>query len=124
LDLLINYRWPGNVRQLQNVLRQALLQANGPVLIRDFLPPELHPDQATGNADNGDLPASDLRPLVEQRLRAGSVELYSEVTAMAERYLLTAVLRATEGNQSKAAEILGITRGFLRKKVRELGIAI
>ncbi len=41
-----------------------------------------------------------------------------------ERMLLTAVLRNTEGNQSKAAEILGITRGSLRNKIRQLGISI
>jgi two-component system nitrogen regulation response regulator GlnG len=41
-----------------------------------------------------------------------------------ERTLLTVVLRSTEGNQSKAAEILGITRGSLRNKIRQLGISI
>ena len=41
-----------------------------------------------------------------------------------ERTLLTAVLEHTHGNQSKAAEILGITRGSLRNKIRQLGICI
>jgi DNA-binding NtrC family response regulator len=55
---------------------------------------------------------------------AGSRDLYAETLEMMERYLITRVLRETEGNRSQAAERLGITRGSLRHKIRSLGIAI
>ncbi|HZZ71714.1 MAG TPA: sigma-54 dependent transcriptional regulator [Pirellulales bacterium] len=126
MDMLLHYRWPGNVRQLQNVLRQALLQANGPVLISKFFPSELRPEEQGGEraATEGDLPNSDLKPFIEDRLASGATELYGECVEVMERCLLTLVLRATDGNQSKAAEILGITRGSLRNKIRSLGISI
>ena len=50
-------------------------------------------------------------------------ELYDLVLREVERPLLKAVLEYTEGNQSKAAEVLGINRGTLRKKLRSYGLA-
>ncbi len=126
LETLLNYSWPGNVRQLQSVLKQAIVQATGPVLMPDFLPSEVRspsvetPDTATGVRPR----ESDLLTLIESRMRAGSHDLYAESLAAMERILLTTVLQSTRGNQSKAAENLGITRGSLRNKIRQLGICI
>jgi two-component system nitrogen regulation response regulator GlnG len=69
------------------------------------------------------LPA-DLERFIVLREQAGSRNLYAETLEMMERYLITRVLRDTAGNQSKAAERLGITRGSLRNKIRTLGISI
>ena len=125
MDMLLHYRWPGNVRQLQNVLRQALLQANGPVLISKFFPPELSPAESAPKPElEGEEHSGDIQPFIEERLCTGSTNLYAETVEVMERCLLTSVLRVTEGNQSKAAEILGITRGSLRNKIRSLGISI
>jgi DNA-binding NtrC family response regulator len=125
LNLLINYPWPGNVRQLQSVLKQALVQATGPVLVADFFPSEIRSPHA---AEDGTAGATGERGgmerLIENRLQAGSQNLYAESLEMLERVLITAVLKNTHGNQSKAAEILGITRGSLRNKIRALGIYI
>ena len=125
MDMLLHYRWPGNVRQLQNVLRQALLQANGPVLISKFFPAELQPAEASStSAVEIEEYGGYLQPFIDERLNDGSNNLYAEAVEVMERCLLTSVLRSTEGNQSKAAEILGITRGSLRNKIRSLGISI
>jgi two-component system nitrogen regulation response regulator GlnG len=125
VERLLNYDWPGNVRQLQNVLRQAILRATGPVLIADFLPPELRaPSTSSEMLARDDSIASDLAPFVTRQLRSESNDLYSEATAFMDRFLLITVMRATDGNQSKAAKILGITRGSLRAKIRALGIAV
>jgi two-component system nitrogen regulation response regulator GlnG len=61
---------------------------------------------------------------IEQRLAGGSENLYAESLEEMERHLLTRVLQETKGNQSQAAQKLGITRGSLRNKLRTLGIAI
>jgi transcriptional regulator with GAF, ATPase, and Fis domain len=125
LELLLNYSWPGNVRQLQSVLKQALVQAVGPVLLPEFFPPEIRNQtspMASVAVEGG--AECNLPQLIEQRLRAGSTALYAETLEAMERTLLTSVLTHTEGNQSKAAEILGITRGSLRNKIRTLGISI
>lgn len=130
MKLLTDYPWPGNVRELQSVLRQALLQTTGTVLLPEFLPEVvLHgPQKKTGGsgstATDSDSAASDLRSFVDERLSNKSSDLYAETLEMMERYLITRVLNLTEGNQSKAAKILGITRGSLRNKVRSLGVSI
>jgi len=125
-DLLIRYPWPGNVRELQSTLKQAVIQATGPVLLPEFLPREL---QGLGPAESaavtGDL-ASDnpLEAFITQKVQRGARSLYADTIAAVERILLTCVLRETGGNQSQAALILGVTRGSLRKKIREHGISI
>jgi len=123
LDLLRGYGWPGNVRELQSVLKQALLQAAGAIVVPDFLPAWLHQGART------DLPAAEALDqgwtrFLDDRLHAGSEHLYDEALQRLERQLLTHVLRHTAGNQLRAAKILGITRGSLRNKIRDLGIRI
>jgi two-component system nitrogen regulation response regulator GlnG len=124
LDALKKYSWPGNVRELQAVLRESVLRATGPVLVPEFLPATvLMREPVAAEDEQGEL-CSDLRRFVDMRELADSNNLYAEAAEMFERYLLTRVLRETEGNQSKAAERLGITRGSLRHKIRTLGISI
>jgi len=125
MEILADYPWPGNVRELQNVLKQALLRSAGPVIIPDFLPEQVrHPDAEVSPADDANASQTDLRPFVAERIEKGSTNLYAESLEFMERYVVTQVLRLCEGNQSKAARMLGITRGCLRSKVRALGVSI
>lgn len=126
--VLLAYTWPGNIRELQNVLRQAILQMTGPVLVPEFLPEyvretveRLRSQETTSAAEGDRLPWSGH---IDQRLREGAVGLYDEVLATMERDLFTRVLRHTGGNQIQAARILGIARGTLRAKTRALGIRL
>ena len=126
--VLTAHTWPGNVRELKTVLRKAVLRATGPTLVPEFLPASVragstHRVVADESIDDS-LPVSDLRQFVDGRVRAGSNELYDESLQMMETYLLTRVLQESDGNQSKAAERLGISRGSLRFKIRALGISI
>lgn len=122
-DILRQHSWPGNLRELQNVLKQALLRATGPILLPDFLPPLTTPEAAARTPLPGAGPP-DWERFIQERIRAGSQDLYGEMLAHMERQLLTAVLTHTGGNQVQAARILGITRGSLRTKIRSLGINI
>jgi DNA-binding NtrC family response regulator len=118
LEILRKHAWPGNLRELQSVLKQALLRATGPILLPDFLP-------ALGQTESRDLADSpDLDSYIQSRLTAGSEDLHAEILAIVERHLVTRVLNHTSGNQLQAARILGITRGSLRTKIRALGITI
>jgi nitrogen regulation protein NR(I) len=123
LELLRRYSWPGNLRELQSVLKQALLNASGPVLVPDFLPAAIRSEErpadaaATASGPNWD-------QFIADRMQAGSQDLYAEALAAMERHLLTRVLRQTGGNQLQAAKILGITRGSVRTKMRALGITV
>lgn len=123
LAALQRYPWPGNIRELQSVLKQAILQMAGSVLLPEFLPPAiLHPAPATA----GSVLTSpfDLDHFVDERLAAGSEDLHAECLVQLERRLLTRVLQQTGGNQVQAARILGINRGSLRAKIRALHITI
>jgi two-component system nitrogen regulation response regulator GlnG len=128
---LRHYRWPGNVRELQSALKQGLLQMSGGVLLPDFLtvPHRAHGEPIeAGAAPAGETapvrPALDWERFIAERLEAGSRELYGECLSVMERQLLTRVLERTAGNQVRAAELLGITRGSLRHKLRALGLTI
>jgi DNA-binding NtrC family response regulator len=125
LELLKQYDWPGNVRELQSVVRQSLLNATGPVIIPEFLPAEVlghSPNRSSGTSEGS--PEVDLKSFVERRLGSGTTDLYSEAVEVMERFLFTRVLRETAGNQSKAAEILGITRGKVRDRIAAFNISV
>jgi two-component system nitrogen regulation response regulator GlnG len=129
IKYLLEYSWPGNVRELQSILRKAMLNLTGPVLLADFLPEEVRgakPSRADGpNAlGSGEASDSDLDRFLDCRMADGSNDLYAETVAFMERTLVTRVLQSTGGNQSKAAKLLGITRGSLRNKTIALGIKI
>jgi two-component system nitrogen regulation response regulator GlnG len=135
LALMQRYPWPGNIRELQSVLKQALLEATGPILVPDFLPPALRGERPPPlgarldkPAGSGPAPAAGngllLDTFIDERLQAGTENLYEETLQRTERLLLTRVLQHTGGNQVQAAKLLGITRGSLRHKIRELGITI
>ena len=131
LELLAQYSWPGNVRELEAVIRQALLQSTGSVILPEFLPeavwagtPALvHQFDNGAHFDNG-APPSDLESLVDRCIRSRSLDIYAAAIEMMDRYVVTRVLQHTDGNQSRAAKLLGITRGSLRNKIRTLHISL
>ena len=123
LERLRNYSWPGNIRELQSVLKQALLQASGTVLLPAFLP-ELSwqvrrdPARRRRRADLG------LEAFIRQRLGPDAGDLYAETHRQVDRLLLPRVLEYTGGNQHQAARLLGIARQTLRQKLRDLGLHV
>jgi two-component system nitrogen regulation response regulator GlnG len=125
LQLMRQYAWPGNIRELQSVLKQALLVATGTILLPDFLPAGLRRGPAEAPTPVAEANGfAGLGQFIEDRLRQGGENLYEESLRRLERLLLTRVLQQTGGNQLQAARILGITRGSLRTKIRDLGISI
>ncbi len=97
LGILVGYHWPGNVRELRSVVTKTLLFADDDTIRPDDLPRHL--------ALNQKVPARPLKTLEEM-----------------EKNHIIAVLAETGGNQSKAAEILGINRKTLYKKIHKFKI--
>ena len=128
MALLTDYSWPGNLRELQSVLKHAVVEAAGPVILPEFLPESVRgavPGSASVPAERtaSDLGANDeLIRFIHQRIRAGTESLYGDVIQRVERTLLTELLHQVEGNISRAAAILGISRSTLRTKLSSLGI--
>ncbi len=122
------YSWPGNVRELQSVIKQALLRMSGTVLLPDCLPPQVlgASGEVTAETPLGSMPEIGFRwdQFAKERIAQNTENLYSECLEVMERQVLMQVLQHTQGNQLRAAKILGITRGSLRTKIRALGINI
>ncbi|MGA2233397.1 MAG: sigma-54 dependent transcriptional regulator [Tepidisphaeraceae bacterium] len=115
------YHWPGNIRELQSVVKQALLQARGSVLLASFLP------ELARKPGDGALPTAlqfDVESFIRQRLQANSQDLYANAHGQLDRILLARVLEHTGGSQHKAARLLGIARQTLRLKLRDLGLHV
>ncbi|PIR21451.1 MAG: hypothetical protein COV45_01505 [Deltaproteobacteria bacterium CG11_big_fil_rev_8_21_14_0_20_47_16] len=119
------YRWPGNVKELQWAMATAMTSTSHEVLDVHHFPPQL--------AAAGEVPSLDnvaLEDFVEQKLaqfleRVGSYDvsdLHDAIETQMERPLYKLVLQHTNGNQIKAARILGINRNTLRTKLRKYGL--
>lgn len=127
VDLLTSYDWPGNVRQLRAVIRRCVLDTVMPVITPDGLPREVTGKNTRGHgasASQAMTPGAGLPALVRELLAKGSTNLYAEATQYMERFVIAEVLRETNGNQSQAAEILGITRGKLRDRITSFRIVL
>jgi DNA-binding NtrC family response regulator len=121
LEALGTYPWPGNLRELQSVLKQALLRATGQVLL-----PAMLPDLAAVPVCTATVGTLAVRPgleeFIRQRLADGSEDLVEETRREVDRFILPLVMENTRGNQVHAAKALGIARQTLRRRLRELHI--
>jgi DNA-binding NtrC family response regulator len=116
------YAWPGNIRELQSVLKQALLRSSGNVLLLNFLP-RSHLEAASSPAVSSAREPGVDEFLVRLRLGHDVRDLYAEAHRNLDRLLLPRVLEHTAGSQHQAALLLGIARQTLRLKLRDLGIS-
>ena len=135
LDVMKAYAWPGNVRELENFVRRLTALYPQDVITREIAESELKPDIAASPAEKGSLrsgPVS-ISQAVEENMRSYFAEfgealppagLYDRVLAEMEYPLILAALTATRGNQIRAADLLGLNRNTLRKKIRELGVTV
>jgi DNA-binding NtrC family response regulator len=124
LERLRGYAWPGNIRELQSVLKQALLQARGTTLLPAYLP--ALPEEPGGSASASPLAGEDLNlgAFIRLCLASDDGDQYAQAHRRLDRLFLTRVLEATGGNQYEAARRLGIARETLRRRLREVGLHI
>lgn len=120
--LLEQYSFPGNVRELDNLLRRAAALNPGPQITASDLAAELRPPQPEINVNRALEEA--MSRWTEQALSAGDEinDLHDRALRLVERPLVERALEASRGNQIKAAGLLGINRNTLRKKMQQLGL--
>jgi DNA-binding NtrC family response regulator len=123
LTRLRQHTWPGNIRELQSVLKQSLLQATGPVLLPAFLP-DLPRSNGESAPPQPPVNPFDMLAFISQRLLGDTDQLYADAHSQLDRLLLPRVLEFTDGNQHQAARLLGIARQTLRGKLRDLGLHV
>ena len=111
------YTWPGNIRQLENVVERAVLLGRGPVLTAEDLPPEL-----TGRST--DSMSSALAGEVAQAVRIGEISGKSlrEALEGPERQIILQSLKSHQWNRAATADALDINRTTLYKKMKRLGL--
>jgi two-component system nitrogen regulation response regulator GlnG len=125
-DALMRHSWPGNVRELENtLLRSAVLARGGRTLVREDFTLAGHTQAVAAEA----LPLDEavrrrLADLLADDPTAANGKLYDALINAVERPLIEVVLDRAGGNQVKAADMLGINRNTLRKKITTLGIAL
>jgi two-component system nitrogen regulation response regulator GlnG len=131
LDRLRHYRWPGNVRELENLARRLAALYPQETITAAVIDAEL--SQPTLAPPGDEAREESLSSAVERHLVryfSGFEDglpppgLYHRVLREIEYPLLTAALAATRGNQIRAADLLGVNRNTLRKKIRDLDIQV
>ena len=98
-----HYRWPGNIRELENVLERMVLMSETDTLALDQLPPEIRGIVST-------VGASTLKEKIDT------------ISQMTEKQMIIDVLNKTNQNRTKAAKLLGISRRTLQNKIKEYGL--
>jgi two-component system nitrogen regulation response regulator GlnG len=135
LELMKAHAWPGNVRELENVVRRLTALYPQDVITREIIETELRADIQDSPIEKSVVRGGSLSisQAVEENMRQYFASfgdglppagLYERVLAEVEYPLILAALTATRGNQIKAADLLGLNRNTLRKKIRELGVSV
>jgi two-component system response regulator AtoC len=117
LDLLVAYPWPGNIRELENVVERAVLFCDTHELTASDLPPEVRGIPALANVP---LPDADLQAALAGE--GGLKEHVKVAMSRLERELVSRALQQTGGNVTHAARLLKISRKGLQLKMKELGL--
>jgi DNA-binding NtrC family response regulator len=126
LEKLQAHRWPGNVRELQSVIREALIVSTGPILLPEFLPLETPLEATEDLLPGAALPApgsdawQDLGRFVEQSLSEQHSDAYRKAIQRFDQLVILQAMNLANGMQSRASEILGLSRPTLRSKLRSI----
>jgi len=119
LHLLMGYAWPGNIRELENLMERSVLFADGPRIEASALPDSLREKGAALP-----VPIAAVGPLgaIAAPSGASMKEIVRQAQAELERELITRALEETGGNVTRAAKRLQISRKSLQVKMKELGL--
>ncbi len=127
IERLKRHNWLGNVRELENLMRRVSALYAEDLITARVIDREFHEHAPTPTSEE---PLS-LEALIEQRLSSEFSEapdvlpppgLYDRIVEEVSRPLIRLTLAATRGNQVKAADVLGVNRNTLRKKIQDLGL--
>ena len=119
LQLLLGYAWPGNIRELENLMERSVLFADGPLILASALP-----DSLRERGPQPPVPIAAVGPLgaIAAPSGASMKEIVRQAQAELEKELIARALEETGGNVTRAAKRLQISRKSLQVKMKELGL--
>ncbi len=119
LQLLLGYSWPGNIRELENLMERSVLFADGPLILASALP-----DSLREKGPQAPVPIAAMGPLgaIAAPSGASMKEIVRQAQAELEKELITRALEETGGNVTRAAKRLQISRKSLQVKMTALGL--
>ncbi len=119
IEFLINYKWPGNVREMENAIKRAVIFSDGSIIDKkDLMLNE------TGGFSIQAFLEEKLNIYLKQTSGLKSGNLYETIVSEVEKALINIVLRENNGNQLKSSNILGINRNTLRSKIKNYKIRL
>ncbi len=134
MDALMAWHWPGNIRELENLIWRLAVLVDDPVIEANHLGPMLIDVRGQAGVDDDTLTPGQSATLgqlahfhIERFLDAHASDamptgIHDRIMAEVEKPLIEISLRYTGGNQLRAADMLGVNRNTLRKKIKQLGI--
>lgn len=122
MELLQNYSWPGNVRELENCLRSAAAFSRSDVILPEDLPTEIHTNLPEVVHDSHQLETilkSVLQDISKSAIANGGEKLYDNVITLLDKTIINLALDECANNHSKTADLLGMSRTTLIKKIKQ-----
>ena len=123
MEKIVSYGWPGNVRQLENVLKRAMVLCQGEWILEDQIHLERGAEKEEAESDLGKKPVENLLDILFEELsKTSGPSRDLDMVSIIEKGLILRALQKTGGNQVQAAHILRINRGTLRGKMERYNI--
>jgi len=121
LRLFKSYRWPGNVRELKNILKKAFILSKSAILTREDFPflKDAEPQSELERFEKELSLLLEIPFQMKDQLKGG---IYQKIIGLVEKHLIENTLGEVGNNQVKAAELLGINRITLRRRMKDFGL--
>jgi len=117
MEQILGYNWPGNIRQLENTIKRAVILAKGNLITPEIISMEFDPAAAIKTQEG-----TGLESYLTDEISQKSGEIYDLVLRAVEKDMIRWALNKTEKNQAKTATLLGISRVMLRERINKFNI--
>lgn len=122
MELIIKYPWYGNVRELENCIRSAAALSRSDVILPEHLPIEIQTGRSINESDSTHLDTSlksVLQEITKAAIAEGKIDIYDKIVSLLDKTLIQLALTECSDNYRKTAELLGISRTTLSKKINQ-----